>query len=46
LPCSKEEKLASSNLGVLSNPMGVSTYAVRYKGKDGKSDTTHKLEGD
>jgi glycine cleavage system protein P-like pyridoxal-binding family len=36
-------------LGVLSNPMGSvpmwydAWSYVRYKGKDGKSDTTHKL---
>jgi hypothetical protein len=49
LPCSREEeKLASSKLDVLSNPMGsvhmrydAGSY-VRYKGENGKSDTTQK----
>jgi hypothetical protein len=49
LPCSREEeKLASSKLGVLSNPMesvpmwyDAGSY-VRYKGENGKSDTTEK----
>jgi hypothetical protein len=45
----EEEKLASAKLVVLSNPMGpvpmwydVGSY-VRYKGENGKSDTTQKL---
>jgi hypothetical protein len=49
LPCSREEeKLASSKLDVLSNPMGsvpmrydAESY-VRYKGENGKSDTAQK----
>jgi hypothetical protein len=49
LPCSREEeKLASSKLSVLSNPMGsvpmrydAGSY-VRYKGENGKSDTGQK----
>jgi hypothetical protein len=49
LPCSREEeKLASSKLDVLSNPMGsvhmrydAGSY-VRYKGENGNSDTTQK----
>jgi hypothetical protein len=49
LPCSREEeKLASSKLGMLSNPMGsvpmqydAGSY-VRYNGKNGKSDTAEK----
>jgi hypothetical protein len=49
LPCSREEeKLASSKLGVLSTPLGSvpikydACIYIRYKGKDGKSDTAHK----
>jgi hypothetical protein len=49
LPCSREEeKLASSKLGMLSNPMrsipmryDTGSY-VRYKGENGKSDTAQK----
>jgi hypothetical protein len=49
LPYSREEeKLASSKLDVLSNPMGsvpmrydAGSY-VRYKGENGKSDTAQK----
>jgi hypothetical protein len=50
LPCSREEqKLASSKLDMLSNPMGSTPMRygawryVRYKGKDGKSDTAQAL---